>query len=118
MYAATVGEVDGVRLLQPRTVDEMCVTQQSRRYGVPQELEAFMMEAFPLGLSFGFVRPTRVEPLLGPGSFGHPGYGGSIAFADPDIGVGFGYVMNRIATDARTSRNLVAAVAQCLATHA
>ncbi|OMI39720.1 putative esterase [Streptomyces sparsogenes DSM 40356] len=32
--------------------------------------------------------------LHGPGSFGHPGRGGSLAFADPDSGVAFGYVTN------------------------
>jgi CubicO group peptidase (beta-lactamase class C family) len=29
-------------------------------------------------------------------SFGHPGMGGSLGFADPDARIGFGYVMNRI----------------------
>jgi CubicO group peptidase (beta-lactamase class C family) len=27
--------------------------------------------------------------------FGHFGYGGSVGFADPETGVGFGYLMNR-----------------------
>jgi CubicO group peptidase (beta-lactamase class C family) len=28
-------------------------------------------------------------------SFGHPGMGGALGFADPDARIGFGYVMNR-----------------------
>jgi CubicO group peptidase (beta-lactamase class C family) len=36
------------------------------------------------------------EPLaLGrPAAFGHAGWGGSLGFADPEAGVGFGYVTN------------------------
>ncbi len=33
-----------------------------------------------------------------PGSFGHPGAGGSVGFADPSLRLGFGYVTNRMGT--------------------
>ena len=46
------------------------------------------------GLGFQLTQPER--PLgPGPAGFGHFGVGGSLGFADPDAGVGFGYVMNR-----------------------
>ncbi|HWJ40087.1 MAG TPA: hypothetical protein VNT29_03085, partial [Candidatus Limnocylindrales bacterium] len=35
-----------------------------------------------------------------PRTFGHPGAGGSIGFADPDARVGFGYTMNQMGSDA------------------
>ena len=40
----------------------------------------------------------KVRSLLGPSpsAFGHAGAGGSLGFADPEQGVGFGYVMNQM----------------------
>jgi CubicO group peptidase (beta-lactamase class C family) len=52
-----------------------------------------------------------------PRSFGHPGLGGSIGFADPDAGLGFGYVMNRAGPDilvGERPRRLIDAVYACL----
>jgi len=47
--------------------------------------------------SLGFAKPA---PLCVFGSsdnaFGTPGAGGSFGFADPDTGIGYGYVMNRL----------------------
>ena len=52
-----------------------------------------------------------------PRSFGHPGMGGSLGFADPDARVGFGYVMNRagagILIDERP-RRLIEALYACI----
>jgi CubicO group peptidase (beta-lactamase class C family) len=115
MYAATIGSVDGVRLLNPATVKEACVVPASTPYGVPPELQSFVADAFPAALSLGFMRPTRRWPMLGGQSFGHAGFGGSIGFADPATGVGFGYVMNRLAPNGLTANNLAAAVAKCIA---
>ncbi|UJW36765.1 beta-lactamase family protein [Saccharothrix sp. AJ9571] len=54
--------------------------------------------------------------MAGPGSFGHPGSGGSIAFADPDAELGFGYVTNlwNYRPDDPRAANLADAVRACL----
>ncbi len=51
------------------------------------------------GLGFMLSQDTP-DTMFGPNptSFGHPGAGGSVGFADPEAGLGFGYVMNRMGT--------------------
>jgi CubicO group peptidase (beta-lactamase class C family) len=115
LYAATIGEVDGARLLRQETVDAMTV---------PQTTGAEPWEAVPgfvSEFSLGFMTPRAIEPmmgtpLLGPRSFGHPGAGGSLGFANPDAGIAFGYVMNRMANAIPDPRlaGLLAATAECL----
>jgi CubicO group peptidase (beta-lactamase class C family) len=47
--------------------------------------------------SLGFARPLdQFRFGSSERSFGHPGAGGSFAFADPDRDVAFAYVMNRL----------------------
>jgi CubicO group peptidase (beta-lactamase class C family) len=47
--------------------------------------------------SLGFGKPTSKFVFGSTGkAFGWPGLGGSFGFADPDTGVGFGYVMNKL----------------------
>lgn len=48
--------------------------------------------------AFGFMKPSATWPFGGPRSFGSPGTGGSLGFADPDAGVGYGYVTSRMGT--------------------
>ena len=45
--------------------------------------------------SLGFMKSSPGFPFGNPGSFGAPGAGGSLGFADPQARIGYGYVPNR-----------------------
>jgi CubicO group peptidase (beta-lactamase class C family) len=65
----------------------------------------------------GYFRHGSTSPMTSPAAFGHPGRGGSLGFADPELGLGFGYVtcgMQPGVTGDIRSRNLIAAVRSCL----
>jgi CubicO group peptidase (beta-lactamase class C family) len=97
LYAGLIGEVDGVRILSPATVDAARTVQTE---GADRVL--FFESKFGLG----FLCSSPFSPYGGPGGFGHSGAGGSVGFADPEAGVAFAYVMNRmmqnLAGDPRT----------------
>jgi len=48
--------------------------------------------------SLGFMKPSANWRFGGPHSFGSPGTGGALGFADPDAGIGYGYVTSRMGT--------------------
>jgi CubicO group peptidase (beta-lactamase class C family) len=77
------------------------------------------MQGFAMQFGLGFMPQSMMMPGLGPRSFGHPGAGGSLGFADPEAGVGFGYVMNQMAGgmggDPRVA-GLLEATRSCLST--
>lgn len=56
-----------------------------------------------LGFHKGGASPGDVEPpiriSLSEEAFGHSGFGGSMGFADPGVGLSFGYVMNQMKSD-------------------
>jgi CubicO group peptidase (beta-lactamase class C family) len=108
MYAATVADVDGVRLLGPSTV-------QAARSEAVNGSDACLV--LPTRFGMGFMLDGEFAPMLSDSSFGHAGAGGSLGYADPDAKVGYGYVMNQmaggIAGDPRTV-NLNDAVRACL----
>jgi CubicO group peptidase (beta-lactamase class C family) len=87
LYAATVGDVDGNRVLSAATVARASQVESDgadRVIGVPMQ--------FGLGFSLG----PSLPPACGERAFGHAGAGGSLGFADPEARIGFGYVMNQM----------------------
>ncbi len=48
--------------------------------------------------SLGFMKSCPAFPFGGVSSFGSPGAGGSLGFADPTVGLGYGYVTNQMGT--------------------
>jgi CubicO group peptidase (beta-lactamase class C family) len=83
------GEVDGVRLLEPESILQARTEQASG----PDQTLAQM----PMRFGLGYMLRSDFMPLSpSENAFGHPGAGGSIGMADPDAGVGFGYVMNKM----------------------
>ncbi|KOT44750.1 esterase [Streptomyces caelestis] len=87
MYAALIGEVDGVRLLTPETLKSATGEQAAGKDQVMLIASRF---------STGYMLPTRAVPMTGSAAFGHTGRGGSLGFADPEHGITFGYAMNHI----------------------
>jgi CubicO group peptidase (beta-lactamase class C family) len=49
--------------------------------------------------SLGFMKSSAAWPFGGPRSYGSPGAGGSLGFADPDARIGYGYVTSQMGTE-------------------
>lgn len=109
LYAAMIGPVDGKRLLRADTVERAREVQSD---GPDATL------ILPTRFGLGFMLPPALGLDLPATAFGHPGAGGSLAFADPERGVAFAYVMNQmqmgLTGDERT-RRLVRALYASLA---
>jgi CubicO group peptidase (beta-lactamase class C family) len=108
VYAATIGTVNGVRLLQADTVDRARVT-------VTPEGEGDMCLIMPTTFGMGFMTHGMFTPYAGPGSFGHPGAGGSVAFAQPERELAFGYAMNKMASNLANDTRAAALIAAATA---
>jgi CubicO group peptidase (beta-lactamase class C family) len=48
--------------------------------------------------SLGFMKPSKLWPFGSARSFGSPGSGGSLGFADPAVGIGYAYVTSQMGT--------------------
>jgi CubicO group peptidase (beta-lactamase class C family) len=88
---ANDGWLDGEDILSPALIAEA-----SRMRIRAQDL----VLPFEMSWAAGFMRNEAVHPW-GPGNqtFGHSGWGGSCAFADPERKLGGAYVMNKQSTD-------------------
>ena len=82
------GEIGGVRVIAPEAI---------RRFSEEQSSGLDEVLLIPTRFSLGFMM-SLPSASMGPGtrSFGHPGAGGSLGFADPDAKIGFGYIMNQM----------------------
>lgn len=88
MYAACIGEVEGIRLLTPAQLRD-ATTQRTQGPNI-------VILDLDLQFGLGFIVPSSLVQLGGPHAFGHFGAGGSAGWADPDAELAFGYVMNRM----------------------
>jgi CubicO group peptidase (beta-lactamase class C family) len=105
MYAACVGEVDGVRLLSESALASAMVEVS---YGRDDTT------TMPSRFAHGFHLHHHLGPLLGEGSFGHGGMGGSSAFGDVTHRVGFAYAMTQMQLVSERAKALIDALRACL----
>lgn len=90
VYAATMAPVDGVQLFgdEVRNMARATVTPDG-------EPDACLIMNTTFGM--GFMTHGPFSLFSGPGSYGHPGAGGSVAFAQPERDLACAYVMNQMA---------------------
>ena len=80
--------------LRPETLDLLAAPAIPPALGFYDEC----MKAEGVQFSLGFMKPSAVWPFGSPSSFGSPGAGGSLGFADPASGVGYAYVTSQMGT--------------------
>ncbi len=107
MYAALLGEVDGVRLISPerlREVSAVAMAGEDQVFGFPT--------AWGLGYSLGQFMSNAHETQH---IFGVGGVGGSHAYADPKTGTTFALTKNRLAHSFDTAERIAGIVTQAFA---
>ncbi|GDY33813.1 serine hydrolase domain-containing protein [Gandjariella thermophila] len=84
LYAALIGEVDGVRLFDEQSLAEACAV----RAAGPDRVVGWERR-----YATGFMLTDPTRPMAGEHtrSFGYYGQGGLLTFADPDSGLAFAY---------------------------
>lgn len=92
------GAANGRRFVAPRTLEPLYARQGW------SDCDAVLQK--PLGWSQGFLKEETTLFSPNPESFGHPGMGGALGWADPVAGIALGYVMNRLDWRVRSPRAL------------
>ena len=104
------GELDGTRLISPAGI---AAAIRPRYRGIDESFDT------PTAFAAGFaIENLDYAPRASRASFGHTGWGGTIAFADPDAGIGFAFATCNMlgfddGIDPRRQR-LINAVYDCL----
>jgi len=89
-YAGLAGTVEGGPAEPLLTAAQVAAASETQTTGPDQVL--YLESTFGLG----FFTASAMARYGGPAAFGHTGAGGSMGFTDPEHGVAFGYVMNRM----------------------
>jgi CubicO group peptidase (beta-lactamase class C family) len=109
MYAALQTPINGVRLLSDAALAAATENQTPANEGD----KCLIM---PTVFSMGFMMHSVFTQYAGAGSFGHPGFGGSVAFLQPERELSFAYAMNALAAnlagDSR-AQTLIDAAVRC-----
>jgi CubicO group peptidase (beta-lactamase class C family) len=103
MYAALLGEVDGVRLITPERLSEATAVAFS---GPDQVFGG--TTTWGLGYAIGGLGSQ------GPSNFGVGGYGGSFACGDTTTGITFALTKNRLTQDFKAAAQVIQVVTQAL----
>lgn len=111
LFAATVGPVDGLQLLDAPGLAELTASQS---HGPDRTL------GFVTHFGSGVQRPFPVFPMLTAQSFGHEGAGGSAAIGDPELGLSVGFTTSSFPTSRGASPGILAlqaAIRHCAMNH-
>jgi CubicO group peptidase (beta-lactamase class C family) len=98
---ASAGRIEDREFFSKKTIDWMTTTLTDgadRVFQISTAFSAGFMKDSQTSPRKFFGRSTclRMDPARQPSSFGHPGAGGSHAFADHENQISFGYVMNQM----------------------
>lgn len=94
-HAYSVFATDGKELrLRPETLQLLAAPAAPPARGFYDEC----MRADGVHFALGFMKHCPVWAFGSEGSFGQPGTGGSLGFADPKAGIGYAYVTSRVGT--------------------